>query len=201
MILEIDPTRPNPRHINIVADALRRGEIVVYPTDTCYGIGADILNKKAIERIYQIKGTPRNTPFSFVCADLSNISRYAHVTDWAYRILKRYLPGPYTFILEGSREVPKMMLTKRRTAGIRIPDHKICLAITAALGNPVISTSASTGAGPIWADPYEIRDAIGRHIAIVIDSGIIHPEPSSVISLINDEAKVLRVGKGDISGF
>ena len=201
MILEIDPIRPNPRHISIVAEALRQGEIVVYPTDTCYGIGADILNKKAIERIYQIKATPRTTPFSFVCADLSNISRYAHVTDWAYRILKRYLPGPYTFILEGSREVPKMMLTKRHTAGIRIPDNQICLGITAALGNPVISTSASAGDGPVWADPYEIRDAIGRYVAIIVDSGIIQPEPSSVISLINDEARVLRAGKGDVSSL
>ncbi|MGQ9745516.1 MAG: L-threonylcarbamoyladenylate synthase [Dissulfurimicrobium sp.] len=199
MILKIDPIRPNPRHISIVAEALRRGEIVVYPTDTCYGIGADIMNKRAIERIYQIKAMPRTTPFSFVCADLSNISRYAHVTNWAYRILKRYLPGPYTFILEGSREVPKMMLTKRRTAGIRIPDNQICLSITAALGNPVISTSASIGEGPILADPYEIRNMIGKYVAIIVDSGIIQPEPSSVISLINDEAKVLRVGKGDIS--
>lgn len=185
----------------MVAEALKQGEIIAYPTDTCYAIGADIMNKKAIERIYQIKAVPRTTPFSFVCADLSNISRYAHVTDWAYRILKKYLPGPYTFILEGSREVPKMMLTKRRTAGIRIPDHQVCLAIVAALGNPAISTSASMGEGAIWADPYEIRDAIGKHVAIIVDSGIIQPEPSSVISLINDEAKVLRVGKGDVSGF
>lgn len=201
MIIEIDPSRPNPRRIEMATAALRQGQIVVYPTDTCYAIGADILNKKAIERIYQLKAVPKTTPFSFVCSDLGNISHYAHVTDWAYRILKKYLPGPYTFILEGSREVPKMMLTKRRTVGIRIPDHPVCMSIVRALGNPVISTSVRATSGPIWSDPQEIREAIGKRVEIIVDSGIIQPEPSSVISLINNEPVVLRMGKGDISAF
>jgi tRNA threonylcarbamoyl adenosine modification protein (Sua5/YciO/YrdC/YwlC family) len=201
LLLEIDPERPSPRQINRVADFLRRGEIIVYPTDTCYGIGADIFNKKAIGRIYQIKERHKSTPFSFVCADLGDISKYAFVTDYAYRILRRFLPGPYTFILEGSREVPKMMLTKRRTVGIRIPAHPVCEAIAKALGNPLISTSAGIGDGPIWSDPKEINEVLGKRLAIVIDSGIIPAVPSSVISLVNDEPLVLRKGRGDVSAF
>jgi len=185
----------------MVAEILRRGEIIVYPTDTCYGIGADIFNKKAIGRIYQIKGLHKSTPFSFVCANLRDISRYAFVTDYAYRILKRFLPGPYTFILEGSREVPKMMLTKRRTVGIRIPDHPVCKAIADALGNPLISTSAGIGNEPVWSDPKEINEVLGKRLAMVIDCGIIPAVPSSVISLVNDETLVLRKGKGDVSAF
>ena len=201
MIIEIDPERPRPRQIRQVAEALEKGGIVVYPTDTCYGIGADIFNKKAIQKIYHIKQLPKNAPFSFVCSDLSDISRYAHVTDYAYRILKRFLPGPYTFVLEGSRQVPKMMLTKRRTVGIRIPDHPICLAIVRELGNPLISTSASVGQGPIWADPREIARELGKQVDVVVDCGIIHPEPSSVVSLVEDEPVVIRKGKGDVSIF
>ena len=201
MLLEIDPQRPRPRQINLVAEALKRGEIIVYPTDTCYGIGADIFNKKAIRHIYQIKGLTKSNPFSFVCADLRDISRYAHVTDYAYRILRRFLPGPYTFILEGSREVPKIMLTKRRTVGIRIPAHPVCEAITKAQGNPLISTSATIRGGPIWSDPKEIAKILGKRVAIVVDCGIIPAEPSSVISLVDDAPSVLRKGKGDVSIF
>ena len=160
MLLEIDPERPRPRQIKRVAEVLRKGEIIVYPTDTCYGIGADIFNKKAIERIYQIKGLHKSSPFSFVCADLRDISKYAFVTDYAYRILRRFLPGPYTFVLEGSREVPKMMLTKRRTVGIRIPAHPVCEAIAEALGNPLISTSAVIGDRTVWSDPKEINEVL-----------------------------------------
>ena len=201
MIIEIDPKRINPRQIRRIAESLRDGGVIVYPTDTCYGIGADIFNKKAIERVYTIKGLPKNTPFSFVCPNLSDISRYAHVTDLAYRILKRFLPGPYTFVLRGSREVPKMMLTKRKTVGIRIPDHPVCLEIVSELGHPIISTSASFQGGEIVSDPREMADLAGDMIDFIVDSGIIIPEPSSVISLIDDEPVVLREGKGDCSLF
>ena len=201
MIIEIEPDRINPRHIRRIAEALREGGVIVYPTDTCYGIGADIFNKKAIEKVYAIKGLPKHTPFSFVCPNLSDISRYAHVTDLAYRILKRFLPGPYTFVLRGSREVPKMMLTKRKTVGIRIPDHPVCLEIVNELGHPIISTSASYQNGPIVQDPREMAELAGDMIDYVVDIGIILPEPSSVISLIDDEPMVLREGKGDCSIF
>jgi len=200
MLIEIDPQRPRPRQIKQVADVIRRGGVVIYPTDTCYGLGADIFNKKAIEKICRIKGLPRNTPFSFVCSDLSDISRYARVSDYAYRILKRFLPGPYTFVLEGSRQVPKMMLTKRKTAGIRIPDHPVCMLLARELGNPIISTSASVG-DEIISDPREIKNSLGRHVDVVVDSGIIPPRPSSVVSLVGDEPEVIREGQGDCSLF
>lgn len=200
MIIEIDPDRPKPKQIRRVVDALKRGEVIIYPTDTCYGFGADIFNKKAIEKVYQIKGIGKERPFSFVCSDLSDISRYARVTDVAYRILKRYLPGPYTFVLEGSREVPKMMLTKRKTAGIRIPDHPVCLEIVRELGNPIISTTVTRG-DEVMADPREMAKIFGKQVAVIVDSGIILPEPSSVISLIDDEPVILRRGKGECSDF
>ncbi len=200
MILELDPERPVPRKIRQIVEALRKGEVVIYPTDTCYGMGADIFNKKAIEKVYQIKGIPKTQPFSFICADLSHISQYARVSDLAYRILKRYLPGPYTFILEGSRQVPKMMLTKRKTVGIRIPDHPVCLEIVRQLGNPIISTTVSQ-ADEVFSDPREMAKRFGKQIPIIVDSGIITPEPSSVISLVDDKIEVLRRGKGSCDDF
>ena len=200
MLIEIDPRRPRPRQIKQVADIIRRGGIVIYPTDTCYGLGADIFNKKAIEKICLIKAVPRNTPFSFVCSDLSDISRYARVSDYAYRILKRFLPGPYTFVLEASRQVPKIMLTKRKTAGIRISDHPVSMLLAGELGNPIISTSAGVG-DDIISDPRDICNGLDRHADIIIDSGVILPEPSSVISLVNDEPEVIREGQGDCSLF
>jgi len=195
MLLEIDPQRPNPRRIQTAVDTLKAGGVIVYPTDTCYGIGVDIFNKEAIERVYAIKGAKKDTPFSFVCADLSNISNYAYVTDFAYRTLKRFLPGPFTFILQGSRQVPKMMLTKRKTVGIRIPNHHVCMAIVKALGNPILSTTAGIRGGEPLADPREIRDAIGKQAEVIIDCGLITAEPSTVVSLTDDVIEILRPGK------
>lgn len=200
MLIEIDPQRPRPRQIKQITDVIRRGGIIIYPTDTCYGLGADIFNKKAIEKICLIKGVPRDTTFSFVCSDLSDISRYARVSDYAYRILKRFLPGPYTFVLEASRQVPKMMLTKRKTAGIRISDHPVSMLLAGELGNPIISTSAGVG-DDIISDPRDIGNGLDRHADIIIDSGVILPEPSSVISLVNDAPEVIREGQGDCSLF
>ena len=201
MLVEMDPARPRPRAIRLVAEALLEGECVVYPTDTCYGLGADIFNKKAIEKAYRIKGVPRTTPFSFVCPDLRDISRYARVSDYAYRVMKRLLPGPYTFVLEGSRQVPKMMLTRRKTVGIRVPDHPIAIALARELGRPILSTSVSLQGGAVFADPREAAEALDGLVAYVIDSGIIPPEPSSVVSLIGDEPEVLREGKGPVDLF
>ncbi len=200
MILEIDPYRPIPRKIKQAVEALKNGDVIIYPTDTCYGIGADIFNKAAIEKVYLIKGISKKQPFSFVCSDLRDISHYARVSDFAYRILKRYLPGPYTFVLEGSRQVPKMMLTKRKTVGIRVPDHPVCLEIVKQLGRPIISTTVSQG-DKIFSDPREMSKKFGKQVSIIIDSGIIPPEPSSVISLVDDEVEILREGKGDCSIF
>ena len=201
MLININPINPQERLIRKVVDSLRRGGIIAYPTDTYYGIGCDIMNKKAIEKIYQIKRRNKNKPFSFICSGLKNISSYAKVSNYAYRTMKRLLPGPYTFILPGSNMVPKMMLTKRKTAGIRVPDNRICIDLIRQLGNPIISTSASLPDGSILHDPSLIHEHLNSRLEYVIDGGPVPDNPSSVISLINDEPEVLREGLGDVSVF
>jgi len=192
MLLAINHDNPQKRLIKKVVEVLDQGGLIIYPTDTCYGIGCDLFNKKAIRRIYQLKKRPLTKPFSFVCADLKDISLYAKVSNDAYRIMKRSLPGPYTFILEGTRLVPKLMLTSRRTVGIRVPNNQICLDIVKGLSRPIISTSVP------HSDPSEIHEAYASLVGIVIDGGVISYEPSTVISLENDNPEVIREGKGEI---
>jgi tRNA threonylcarbamoyl adenosine modification protein (Sua5/YciO/YrdC/YwlC family) len=201
MYLKINPKNPQPRHIERVVQILRQGGVVAYPTDTCYGLGCDIRNKKAIERVYQIKQLDRKQPFSFICSGLTNISQYAKVSNYAYKTMKRLLPGPYTFILDGSKLVPKMMLTKRKTAGIRVPNHPICLQIIEGLGNPIISTSITRQDHTMLNEPFLIEQYLGKRIDIIIDGGPVPGEPSSVISLIDDEPAVLREGLGPVDEF
>ncbi|MBU0462189.1 MAG: threonylcarbamoyl-AMP synthase [Proteobacteria bacterium] len=201
MLLKINPHNPQERQIDRVVDIIRKGGIVAYPTDTFYGIGCDIMNKKAIEKIYAIKQRDKNKPFSFICSDLKNISQYAKVSNFAYRNMKRLLPGPYTFVLSGSKLVPKIMLTKRRTAGIRVPDNKIALALASALGYPIISTSATRPDGRVFDDPSLIHDHFVNTIDVVIDGGPVPGSPSSVISLIDDIPEIIRYGAGDIDIF
>jgi tRNA threonylcarbamoyl adenosine modification protein (Sua5/YciO/YrdC/YwlC family) len=202
MILEINPKHPEPRKIKKIAEVLAEGGIIAYPTDTYYGIGCDLLNKASIEKIYQLKRRSQSQPFSFICSDLKNISEYAQVTNYAYKTMKRLLPGPYTFVLEGSRMVPKIMLTKRQTVGIRVPDHPVCLAIVEELGHPIISTSATDPeTGEVLHSPQEIRDVLGHALDLIIDGGIVSGKPSSVISLIDDAPEVIREGSGDVSVF
>ena len=201
MLLEINPINPQLRLIRKVVERLKNGAIIAYPTDTYYGIGCDIMNKKAIEMVYWIKQRSKNKPFSFICSNLKNISDYAKVSNYAYRTMKRLLPGPYTFILGGSKLVPKIMLTKRKTAGIRVPDHPICIALTQELGNPILSTSATLPDGTILYDPSFIHEALSTNIDIVIDGGPVPGSPSSVIALIDDYPEVLRRGLGDVSVF
>jgi tRNA threonylcarbamoyl adenosine modification protein (Sua5/YciO/YrdC/YwlC family) len=178
MLLEINPINPQPRKINQVVELLKKGGVIAYPTDTQYGIGCDIMNKKAIERVYQIKQWPKHKPFSFICSDLKNISHYAKVSNYAYKTMRRLLPGPYTFILEGSKQVPKMMLTKRKTAGIRVPDNPICIALISALGHPVISATASIRDGEIFNEPWLIEEQFGKQLDMVIDGG---PVPGGTV--------------------
>jgi len=201
VLIEINPQNPQQRKIDQVVEILARGGVIAYPTDTLYGIGCDIMNKKAIARVYQIKQWPKDKPFSFICSDLKNISQYAKVSNYAYKTMRRLLPGPYTFILEGSNLVPKMMLTKRKTAGIRVPNHPICISLIQALGNPIISTTAATVEGDAFNEPWLIEEHFGRRLDAVIDGGPAPGGPSSVISLIGDEPEVLRVGLGDVSSI
>jgi tRNA threonylcarbamoyl adenosine modification protein (Sua5/YciO/YrdC/YwlC family) len=198
MIVQINSQNPQMRLIRKAVEILQRGGIIAYPTDTYYGIGCDIMNKKAIERIYLLKHRDKNKPFSFICSGLKNISDYAKVSNYAYKTMKRLLPGPYTFILEGSKLVPKIMLTKRKTAGIRVPDHPICMALVETLGFPVLTTSATLQDGTILNDPYLIEDSFGKRLDLIIDGGNVPGEPSSVISLISDEPEIIREGLGKI---
>ncbi|MCG8532574.1 MAG: threonylcarbamoyl-AMP synthase [Desulfovibrionales bacterium] len=161
MLIRINPYNPQERHINRMVMILKKGGIIAYPTDTFYGIGCDIMNKKAIEKIYALKQRNKTKPFSFICPDLKDIANYAKVSNMAYRHMKRLLPGPYTFVLPGSKMVPKIMLTKRKTAGIRVPDNNIALSLAQGLGNPIISTSASTPEGEIFEDPSLLDDYFG----------------------------------------
>ena len=201
MLIEINTRNPQQRLITKVVEVIKRGGIIAYPTDTYYGIGCDIMNKKAIEKIYLLKQRDKIKPFSFLCSDLKNISHYAKVSNYAYKTMKRLLPGPYTFVLEGSKLVPKIMLTKRKTAGIRVPDNSICLELVKELGNPIISTSASMPDGTLFFDPSLILDYFQSRIDIVIDGGPVPGFPSSIISLINDMPEVIREGRGDVSLF
>lgn len=201
MLLKINPINPQERLIAKISDLLKEGGVIVYPTDTFYGIGCDIMNKKAIERVYQLKQRSRSKPFSFICSGLTDISLYAKVSNYAYKTMKRLLPGPYTFILEGSRLVPKIMVTKRKSAGIRVPDHNICLALVEALGHPILSTSASLSDETVFYDPSLIHDRFGSRLDAVIDGGPVPGKPSSIISLVNDTPEVIREGLGDVSLF
>lgn len=201
MLIEINPENPQQRFITKVVEVVKKGGIIAYPTDTYYGIGCDIMNKKAIEKIYLLKQRDTTKPFSFICSGLTHISHYAKVSNYAYKTMKRFLPGPYTFVLEGSKLVPKIMLTKRKTAGIRVPDNSICLALVEALGNPIITTSASMPDGTIFFDPSLIHDFFQASIDVVIDGGPVPGYPSSVISLIDDIPEVIRKGRGDVSIF
>jgi tRNA threonylcarbamoyl adenosine modification protein (Sua5/YciO/YrdC/YwlC family) len=201
MLLRINPQNPQPRLIKKVVEILNQGGVIAYPTDTVYGFGCSLFNKKGIERIYRIKRSEKNRPFSFICSDLKDISLYTKVSNYAYKTMKRLLPGPYTFILEGTRLVPKIMLTKRATAGIRVPDNQICLAMVKELGHPIITTSAQLPEGEVFYDPGEIEQEAGKILDAVIDGGILVSEPSSVIDLTDDQPKILREGKGDVSIF
>jgi tRNA threonylcarbamoyl adenosine modification protein (Sua5/YciO/YrdC/YwlC family) len=201
MLWRINPQNPQPRLIRRVVEALRGGGVIAYPTDTVYGLGCSLYNKKGIESIYRIKRTEKNRPFSFICADLKDISLYCKVSNYAYKTMKRLLPGPYTFILEGTKLVPKIMLTRRLTAGIRVPNNPICMALVRELGHPIISTSAVLPGGEVLYDPAEIDSELGHALDLVIDGGLCVSEPSSVIDLTGDRPKVLREGKGDVSLF
>jgi tRNA threonylcarbamoyl adenosine modification protein (Sua5/YciO/YrdC/YwlC family) len=201
MLFRINPINPQERLLTKVVDILKRGGIIAFPTDTFYGIGCDIMNKKAIEKIYLLKQRKKSKPFSFICSDLKNISDYAKVSNYSYKTMKRLLPGPYTFVLQGSKLVPKIMLTNRKTAGIRVPDNTICLALVKALKNPIITTSAAKPDGTILYDPSLIHDFFQNRLDVVIDGGPVPGYPSSVISFIDDFPEIIRKGLGDVSIF
>ena len=182
-------------------DILKEGGVIVYPTDTTYGIGCDLFNKTALEKVYRVKRMVKQKPLSFICADLKDISKYAQVSNYAYQAMRKMLPGPYTFILQATRMVPKIMITKRKTVGIRVPNNELCLAIVSELGNPIISTSASVADEEILSDPDEIEKKFGNGVDLILDAGPLVSQQSSVVDLIDDNPLVVREGLGDVSMF
>jgi tRNA threonylcarbamoyl adenosine modification protein (Sua5/YciO/YrdC/YwlC family) len=199
MLIAINPDNPQRRLIDQVAAIVERGGVIAYPTDTTYGIGCSIFNKKGLERIYQIKQRERKKPFSFICPSLSEVARYAKVSNFAFKQLKRYLPGPYTFVLEATGVVPDLLQTRQKTVGIRIPDNAICRALVETVGHPVVTTSANlSGEEPI-GDPREVFRSMGKQLDVVVDGGILSADVSSVVSLLGDVSLVLRQGVGDVS--
>ena len=202
MLIAINPDNPQPRTIKQTADKLRAGAVICYPTDTVYGIGCDIFNQKAIKRIYQIKKRPLHKPFSFMCSSLKNVSDYGHVSNVAYRIMRKALPGPFTFVLPANKMVPKIMITKQKTVGIRVPQNNICLDLIEALGNPILTTSAILDPeGQPLSEAYQFDELLGNMVDLVIDGGMVYPNPSTIVDFSKDEPEILRDGQGDISQF
>jgi tRNA threonylcarbamoyl adenosine modification protein (Sua5/YciO/YrdC/YwlC family) len=201
MILTINPKNPQLRLVRKVIETLQQGGVIGYPTDTIYGVGCDLFNQEAIRKVHRLKKVEEKKPLSFICADLKDISRYAHVSNYAYKMMKRLLPGPYTFVLTATKLVPKIAMTKQNTVGIRIPDNKICLSLVKELGNPIISTSVYRPDESLYNDPVEIEERFGKQIDLVIDGGVIVAEHSSIIDLTDEFPRVIRKGKGDVSLF
>lgn len=201
MLLEINPYNPQLRLIQQVVNKLKNGAVICYPTDTGYGIGCDIFSPKAIKRVSQIKQRPKHKPFSFICSDLTHISKYAHVSNIAYRLLRKRLPGPYTFVLPGTKVVPNVMITKQKTVGIRVPDNPISQLLIETLGNPLVNTSLPAEDDPPPSDPFDIDLLLGNQVDLIIDGGLIYSDPSSIIDLTGDYPEVLREGKGDVTPF
>jgi tRNA threonylcarbamoyl adenosine modification protein (Sua5/YciO/YrdC/YwlC family) len=201
MIMTINAKNPQKRLVRMVVDILEQGGVIGYPTDTIYGVGCDLFNPDAIQKIHRLKKLEEKKPLSFICSDLKDISHYAFVSNYAYKIMKRLLPGAYTFILKATKLVPHIAQTKQKTVGIRIPDNKICLALVKELGHPIISTSVSKPNEGLYNDPAEIEERFGKRLDLVIDGGMIVAEHSSIIDLTGDFPKVIRVGKGEVSLF
>ncbi|PNU21181.1 threonylcarbamoyl-AMP synthase [Geothermobacter hydrogeniphilus] len=198
MLMPINAETPQLRLVRRVVETLTRGGVIAYPTDTIYGIGCDIFNKKGVRKIYQIKQRDARKPFSFICSDLSEVANYARVSNFAFKLMKRHLPGPYTFVLEASRVVPDLLVTRQKTVGIRIPDNPIATAIVRELGHPLVTTSANLAGDEILQDPADIEESLGRKLDLVIDGGILNSKPSTVISLVNDQPEILRLGCGSV---
>jgi tRNA threonylcarbamoyl adenosine modification protein (Sua5/YciO/YrdC/YwlC family) len=198
---ELHPVTPQMRYINKAVEVLKEGGVIIYPTDTVYGIGCDIYNKKALERVFDIKQDSGTKLLSFVIPDLKEIARYAKVSDYAYKSMRHLLPGPYTFILPAAREVPKKLWSKRQTVGIRIPKHNVALMLAKELGNPIISTSVTNRKGLVLYNPLEIKMIFNTQVDLMLASGNLQGEPSSIIDLSSDTPEIIRFGAGDVSYF
>lgn len=199
MLIQIHPDNPQPRLVKQVAECLKDGGVIIYPTDTIYGLGCDIMQHKAVERICKIKNTdPQKAQLSFICKDLSHLSDYTKSIDTPlYRMLKSYLPGPYTFILPSSKQVPKILQSKKNTIGLRVPDNIICRHILDALGNPILSASLPGNMVEEYTDPEVIFEKFEHLVDFVIDGGIGGIVPSTIVDCTTSDWTILRQGLGE----
>ena len=195
-IIEVDPVHPQPRTVERAVKVLDDGGLLAYPTDTYYGVGCDLNSKKAIDRLYGVKNRDRKKPLAILCPDLSDVAKYAKVSNFAYRIMRQLTPGPFTFVLEATKLVPDMMQSRQKQVGIRVPQAPLMLAIAAMLGRPIVTTSATDMDGKVLTDAKEIKDELGQRLDLILDGGVQPDEPSTVVSLIDDQIEVLRQGKG-----
>lgn len=200
MLLKINSDNPEMRKINQVVDALKNGGVIIYPTDTVYGLGCDINNQKAVEKICKLRGLdPNKAMLSFICKDISQISEYSSPIDnQTFKMMKRNLPGAFTFVLKSNNSVPKLFKNKRRTIGVRVPDHNIPLTIVEELGRPILTTSLKSDDEILeyFTDPIDIFEDFKKLVDIVIDSGIGGNQPSTVVDCTEGDADILRVGAG-----
>lgn len=196
--LRIDPEFPEPRLIAHAVATLERGGVIAYPTDTNYGIGCGIFDKKAIDRVYKLRNLDPEHLLSFVVPDLSDIARYALIENDSYRIMKRYLPGPYTFILRATPEVPRIFQSKRKTVGIRVPNHPVTLALARTYKKPIVSTSTKLGNRTLYG-AQDIVEYMGHDLDLILDAGVLDGSDSSVIDLSGPYPVVIREGAGDVA--
>ena len=201
MLVNVHPANPQDRIVKQIADCLKDGGVIIYPTDTVYGLGCDIFQPKAVERICKIKGIdPEKANLSFVCSDLSDISKYARsISTPQYRFIKQYIPGPFTFILPASKEVPKILKTKKNTIGLRVPDHKITHAIAGMLGHPILSSSLPGEMVEEYTDPELIHAKFEKLVDMVVDGGIGGMEYSTIVDMTEEQPEILRQGLGTVS--
>ena len=202
--LVVHPEHPEPRKLAHAVEFLRKGGLVAYPTDTVYALGCEFTERRAVERLYALKGMTAKQPLALLLPDLGEVARYGLVSDRAYRLMKRLIPGPYTFILEATREVPKGLMiehNKRRTVGVRVPDHPVAQALLHASGRPILSTSALGEDKQGLGDPSEVRDRYGHGLDVLVDGGYTETDPSTVLALLRDEIEVVRQGKGPVEGL
>jgi tRNA threonylcarbamoyl adenosine modification protein (Sua5/YciO/YrdC/YwlC family) len=200
-LIEVHPADPQPRRVKKIVESIESGGLIAYPTDSSYALGCHIGDKRAIDRIHRIRRTTRSHNFTLVCRDLAEIGTYARVENWAYRLIKSRTPGPYTFILPATREVPKRLQNpKRRTIGLRVPDHVFVRAALDELGEPIMSSTLllPDDDRPL-TDPLEIEERIGHEIDIIVDAGPTGIEPTTVIDLTGGDVVILRKGRGDVS--
>ena len=200
MMIELNQEKIDYPTIKKIANTLSADGVIIYPTDTIYGFGCNIFSKKAINRIYKIK-QKKIGGFSFIIPNLSQISKYAIVSDYAYKVMKKLLPGPYTFVLKASKLVPKELIPNKKTVAIRIPDNQICLEIVKELDCPIISTSVNITGEPNFSEPLEMEATFGQAVDLIVDGGILKNEASSVIDLSGNAPIIIRHGKGDVSMF